>query len=272
MTTETIRTLLIDGTTRGPQRLSIGNKVCQMFIIPKADLDATTKNFQELDTPCLYILIMGEDRAYIGQSHSFKHRKDDHKKNKDFEAAYVFVDSSHTMSNAHVQYLEYRAIDDAVKAGSFDLKENYHIPKEPHLTLEMKSDADKFYDDIKFLVDFVGCNIFYKAQKKDSEITFICRAKGADAKGVYDVENKRFVVFKGSVIEPHTVKSFHNPARRSEWVKLHVSTQKGQLVLKEDYPFNTPSAASEYVLGRPSNGWVDWKTDDGKTLAEVFEH
>ena len=103
MTTETIRTLLIDGTTRGPQRLSIGNKVCQMFIIPKADLDATTKNFQELDTPCLYILIMGEDRAYIGQSHSFKHRKDDHKKNKDFEAAYVFVDtqiSSMTISSS----------------------------------------------------------------------------------------------------------------------------------------------------------------------------
>ena len=55
-------------------------------------------------------------------------------------------------------------------------------------------------------------------------------------------------------------------------MKLHVSAQKGLLVLKEDYPFNTPSQASEYVLGRPSNGWADWKTEDGKTLAEIFEH
>lgn len=272
MTTETIRTLLIDGTTRGPQRLSLGNKVCQMFIIPKADIDVTIKNFTELNTPCLYIFIMGEDRAYIGQSHSFKHRISDHKK-KEFEFAYVFIDSSHTMSNAHVQYLEYRAIDDAIKAGSFALSDNKQIPKQPHLTLEMKSDADKFYDDIKFLVDFVGCNIFYKAVKKEFEILFRCHAKGADAQGVYDVANKRFVVFKDSIIEPTTVNSFHNPARRKEWISLHVETKNGSLVLKEDYPFNTPSQASEYVLGRPSNGWKDWKTaDDTKTLADIYEH
>lgn len=116
MATETIRTLLIDDTTRGPQRLSLGNKVCQMFIIPKADVTTTIKSFQELHTPCLYILIMGEDRAYIGHSHSFKERIEYHLSKKDFETVYAFVDSSHTISKAHVEYLEYRAIDDAINA------------------------------------------------------------------------------------------------------------------------------------------------------------
>lgn len=273
MATETIRTLLIDGTTRGPQRLSLGNKVCQMFIIPKADVTTTIKSFQELHTPCLYILIMGEDRAYIGHSHSFKERIEYHLSKKDFETVYAFVDSSHTISKAHVEYLEYRAIDDAINAGSYELPDNKKIPKQPHLTLEMISDADKFYDDVKFLVDFVGCNIFYKAQKKESEIIFHCYGKGADAHGIYDVENKRFVVFKGSTIEPDTVKSFHNPARRSDWMKLHTTMQNWKLVLKEDYPFNTPSQASEYVLGRPANGWTEWKTEDNKqTLSDIYEH
>lgn len=273
MATETIRTLLIDGTTRGPQRLSIGNKVCQMFIIPKADVTATIKSYQELQTPCLYILILGEDRAYIGHSHSFKERIGYHKSKKSFETVYAFVDSSHTMSRDHVEYLEYRAIDEAIKAGSFDLPDNKKIPKQPHLTLETKSDADKFYDDVKFLVDFVGCNIFYKAQKTESDIIFCCRAKGANARGIYDIENKRFVVFKGSIIELETVKSFHNPARRTEWMKLHTIVQNEKVVLKEDYPFNTPSQASEFILGRPANGWTEWKTEDNKlTLADVFEH
>lgn len=273
MATETIRTLLIDGSTRGPQRLSLGNKVCQMFIIPKADVATTIKSFQELLTPCLYILIMGEDRAYIGHSHSFKERIENHLSKKDFETVYAFVDSSHTMSKDHIEYLEYRAIDEAMTAGSFVLPDNKKKPKQPHLSLETKSDADKFYDDVKFLVDFVGCNIFYKTQKDESEVIFNCCGKGTDAHGMYDIENKRFVVFKGSIIEPKTVKSFHNPARRSEWMELHTTMQNGKLVLKEDYPFNTPSQASEYVLGRPANGWTEWKTEDNKqTLADIYEH
>ncbi len=243
-----------------------------MFIIPRADIDVTINGFPGLSTPCLYILIMGDDRAYIGQTYSFKHRIADHKK-KNFEYAYVFVDSSNTMSNAHVQYLEYRAIDDAIKAGKYDLPLNKQIPQQPHLTLEMKSDADKFYEDIKFLVNFVDCDIFYKSVKKESEIIFHCCAKDANARGMYDVANKRFVVFKDSVIEPTTVNSFHNPARRNEWIEKYVATQNGSLVLKKECFFNTPSQASEYVLGRPSNGWVDWKTADGtKTFADIYEH
>ena len=42
-----------------------------------------------------------------------------------------------------------------------------------------------------------------------------------------------------------------------------------QLIFAQDYVFNTPSAAAAIVLGRTSNGWVDWKDDNGRTLHEV---
>jgi hypothetical protein len=39
----------------------------------------------------------------------------------------------------------------------------------------------------------------------------------------------------------------------------------------QDYTFNSPSMASDVVLGRSSNGRVDWKDATGKTLKELQE-
>jgi len=42
-----------------------------------------------------------------------------------------------------------------------------------------------------------------------------------------------------------------------------------QYIFTEDYIFNTPSGASAVILGRSSNGWIDWKNDQGQTLHEI---
>lgn len=39
----------------------------------------------------------------------------------------------------------------------------------------------------------------------------------------------------------------------------------------QDYAFNSPSTASGVLLGRTSNGRVEWKTNDGRTLKSVQE-
>ncbi len=41
-----------------------------------------------------------------------------------------------------------------------------------------------------------------------------------------------------------------------------------QLVFKADHTFKTPSAAAVTLLGRSSNGWKEWKTRAGITLAQ----
>lgn len=38
---------------------------------------------------------------------------------------------------------------------------------------------------------------------------------------------------------------------------------------QRDYEFNAPSAASTVVLGCPSNGNVDWKTETGIKLKDL---
>jgi hypothetical protein len=45
----------------------------------------------------------------------------------------------------------------------------------------------------------------------------------------------------------------------------------GELIFAEDAVFNSPSAASNMVLGRNSNGYTEWVDIKGKTFKEVQE-
>ena len=43
-----------------------------------------------------------------------------------------------------------------------------------------------------------------------------------------------------------------------------------KLVMTSDKTFSSPSTAASFCLGRPSNGWADWKKKDGNTLDSVY--
>ena len=45
-------------------------------------------------------------------------------------------------------------------------------------------------------------------------------------------------------------------------------TGKG-LIFSEDYRFKSPSGAAAVVSGGHTNGWIEWKNAEGKTLKEV---
>jgi hypothetical protein len=38
------------------------------------------------------------------------------------------------------------------------------------------------------------------------------------------------------------------------------------LVFTKDHLFRTPSGAAITLMGRTANGWMEWKSKDGKTL------
>jgi hypothetical protein len=44
-----------------------------------------------------------------------------------------------------------------------------------------------------------------------------------------------------------------------------------KLIFAEDAIFNSPSAASNMVLGRNSNGFTEWVNKDGKTFKDIQE-
>ena len=59
---------------------------------------------------------------------------------------------------------------------------------------------------------------------------------------------------------------------RAELVKNGVLVPEGEnFRFTQAYTFNSPSMASAVVLGRSSNGRMDWKDASGKTLKELQE-
>ena len=268
---KTVTTYLIDGDPKGTQYAFISNKICQMFVVPRSNLSYLNTQ-EKLHKPAFYILL-GEDestkpQAYIGETENFRERVKDHDSKKSFwQKALIFVSKDADMTKADVQYLEYKAITEAKKANAFVLSDNKQTPKAPNLPEYQQDSMDEFFEDVKFLASFIGCNIFELSQPK-AEHLFYVKGRGCDAKGFYS--SNGFTVLKGSVIAQTTVPSLKWSDKRNSLISEYASKDNDNLLMNSDKTFSSPSTASSFCLGRPSNGWADWKDETGNTLDSVY--
>jgi predicted GIY-YIG superfamily endonuclease len=269
---KTVTTYLINGESKGTQYSFISNKICQMFVVPRSNLSYLNTQ-EKLQKPAFYILL-GEDeatkpQAYIGETENFRERVKDHDNKKSFwQKALIFVSKDANMTKADVQYLEHKAIVEAKKANTFVLSDNKQTPKAPNLPEYRQDSMDEFFDDAKFLASFIGCNIFEISQPKATENLFYIKGRGCEAKGFYS--SNGFTVQKGSVIAPTVVPSFGWKEKRNDMVQEYTVQEGTKLFMTSDITFSSPSTAAMFVLGRPSNGWTDWKDDNGNTLDSVY--
>ena len=268
---KTITTYLIDGDPNGAQYLFISNKICKMMIVPRANLSSVIDR-KEFKTPAFYILL-GEDdamkpEAYIGETENFKERVKDHDSKKQFwQKALVFISKDGAMTKADVQYLEHRAFAEANLAKRYSLGYNKQIPKAPNLPEHQKDSIDEFFEDIKFLTSFVGCNIFDVVKEKDKHI-FYTKGRGCSARGFYD--GSGFTVLKGSIIAKDSVQSLRWGEKRLQMLSEVTKVENNKLVLDVDKTFTSPSTASDFCIGSNNNGWLVWKDDNGKTLDDIY--
>ena len=268
---KTVTTYLIDGDPKGTQYAFISNKICQMFVVPRSNL-AYLNTQEKLQKPAFYILL-GEDeatkpQAYIGETENFRERVKDHDSKKSFwQKALIFVSKDADMTKADVQYLEHKAIAEAKKANAFVLSDNKQTPKAPNLPEYQQDSMDEFFEDVKFLASFIGCNIFEVSQPKAEHI-FYTRSRGCDARGFYS--SNGFTVLKGSIIAKSAVPSLKWSEKRNNLVSEYTTIEGDKLVMTSDKTFASPSTAASFCLGRPSNGWADWKDKDGNTLDSVY--
>lgn len=268
---KTVTTYLIDGDPKGTQYAFISNKICQMFVVPRSNL-AYLNTQDKLQKPAFYILL-GEDemtkpQAYIGETENFRERVKDHDSKKSFwQKALIFVSKDADMTKADVQYLEYKAISEAKNANTFVLNYNKQTPKAPNLPEYQKDSMDEFFEDVTFLAAFIGCNIFEVSQPRAEHI-FYTKGRGCDARGFYS--SNGFTVLKGSVIAKTMVPSFNWKEKRENLLQEYTTVEENKLVMTSDKTFSSPSTAASFCLGRPSNGWADWKDKEGNTLDLVY--
>ena len=268
---KTVTTYLIDGDPKGTRYAFISNKICQMFVVPRSNLSYLNEQ-EKLQKPAFYVLIGENDitkpQAYIGETENFKERVKDHDSKKSFwQKALIFVSKDADMTKADVQYLEHKAIAEAKKANTFLLSDNKQTPKAPNLPEYQRDAMDEFFEDIKFLASFIGCNIFEVAQPKCEQL-FFTKGRGANAQGFYNSDG--FTVLKGSIIAKTSVPSLGWQEKRSKLLQEYTEVSGDQLILTSNKTFSSPSTAADFCIGSSNNGWLVWKNKDGNTLDSIY--
>lgn len=275
----TIHTELIDGSLSGARNIYMGaNSTCHLYVIPREEINLANSIQDIAGQPAFYILLgqseNAEPQAYIGQTTDFANRKNDHVQKKDFwEKALVFVSDNHKIYGDDVKYLEYLGIEAAQNVSSYSLL-NGANPRKPSIAPFRVNDMEVFFRDIQLLTRFYGCTIFAESEeKKPTTKLFYIHATDRPAEGIgyYDENQKQFVLKKGSILASVVVSSYKSSASRDQFISEHCKTDKGQIVLLHDVPMDSPSGASGYVLGRPSNGWDDWKDSEGIKLGQIIK-
>jgi hypothetical protein len=271
---KTIQIFLPTGEPRGIRIAELTTRIVQAVLIPRSEL-ATAKQREELDQNAVYFLFGESENAakpivYIGQTEEIRKRLDYHNSNKDFWRTAVLITSrTQSFTQAHIRHLEWYCITKGKEVNRFEV-ENDQTPGKPKIPEPIEADLLEVFETLSVLVSTLGFPVFEPITKTDAQEKFYCRGPDADAEG--ELVEDGFVVRKGSKARLDIVASATEivTAKRQQLIEGGVLKQeKKQLIFTEDYLFSSPSAGSTVVLGRSSNGWLDWKDKDGRTLHEV---
>ena len=272
-----------DGDPDGLRIVERSNWVGRALVFPRAAwAQPSVADRPELQQTGVYLLLGpredGEgDRLYIGEGDPIKPRLSDHhsgKKQKDFwTRAICFVSMGQALNKAHVQFLESNLIRLAKQAKRVPLDvENKKNESEPTLSEADRADMQVFLAHMLGMLPVLGVHAFEQPPKAPApsapELT--CKGKGLVARGYESTQG--FVVKAGAQaagqVAPSLLEHFAGTvAKRQELIDLGVLHPQGSdYVFSQDFAFSSPSLASSVVLGRSSNGRMDWKDAQGRAL------
>lgn len=277
-TAKTIQIFLPTGDPRGVRVAEITTRIVRVIEVPRS-LIGDFLGMPEAQQVGLYMLIGGGEngdapQVYIGQSGNLATRLSQHNQSKDFwNRALAVVSLTNSLTQTHALYLEWVCLKAAQAAGRYTL-ENGNTGAKPYTPAPLEADCQEIYETARTLVATLGHPVFEPvaapAGVKDTAEVFYCRGSGADGRGLYTEEG--FVVLKGSTGRKKSVPSFlgtPGERMRQRLLESGVATVEGdRVVFQRDHLFGSPSTASMTLMGRTSNGWVDWRDKDGKTLSE----
>ncbi len=168
-------------------------------------------------------------------------------------------------SEADTSYLEHRFIKIVRELRTATLSRNIQIPQCPNLSAMDIADNDYYIEVIKNILSELGLRCFLP--REDSEI-FTCKdTSGNIGKGQYVGDG--FLLHAGACCKLRLQRNFSFP-QRDELIAERVLKKRGEhYVLKDDRLFSSVSSSASLVLGRKANGWIEWKSFDGKTLDEI---
>lgn len=270
-----VRLFLPGGDPDGVKIVEKSNWTGSGLVIPRT-LFGETRGRAELKRAGVYLLVGPDDqsqlpRVYVGEGDPVGPRLDSHAKTKDFWTHLVaFTSKDQNLNKAHVQYLESRLSDLARTAKRCTL-DNGNAPQAPSLSEADAAEVEGFLADVLLCLPVLGYGFFEPAPAPaPAAVELVLSARGVEGRGYESATG--FIVRTGSQAAKSEVKSIHgylSDFRRSLIDQGVLADRGTHYEMTQDYPFNSPSTASGVLLGRTSNGRVDWKTKDGRTLKSI---
>lgn len=243
------------------------------YVIPRTLL-SEAKKLSGINRPGIYYLISENDdnkiaQIYIGQTRNGVSRLDDHNRSKNFwNKAIMFLADNKTFSLDMISGLEAFAISKAHESNRYKV-ENAVNPKYEIDEYDLPL-IEEVYEEIKFIMATQGYKMENaKSTLNETNVLHTTR-NGITAFGVYDGEC--FEVLEGSEIylaKPVTIEKY-NVQRKELLDNGNIVYIDNKYILKTTLTFNSPSGASDFVIGGSTNGWTEWKDKVGKTLDELY--
>ena len=273
---KTIELFLVNGTAESIVTAELSNWNGKAIKIPRTEVSKCSRD--DLRGIGVYFLICREndgiDSVYIGEAEIIQDRLRQHiadyqseKEKYYWHTAVAFV--GRDLNKALIRFLEHRLVEIARESGSYSIltKNTY---KNTILKESQIASMEEFIENVKVLMAALGYKVLVPAPQASDATTYLfCKGSGANAKGF--ISNGGFTVVKGSAVSTHTVPSMEVHAKSMHKLRNLMEEEKilADGVFTKDYEFTSPSAASTVVLGRSSNGNVDWKTAEGIKLKDL---
>lgn len=279
---------MIDGTAYGPRLSEIGNWVGKAIYSPRSAVNKIMNRF-EFDNPGIYCLKGDptddafDEKIYIGEAENIRTRLKQHLSDprKDFKELIFFVSKDELLTKTQIRYLESRLVQLALEAKTAQI-DNGNSPSLPTLHEADISDMEYFLEQIKLILPVMGfkflisstANQDKKEPSRQNEVHETYFIKTKTFKASMTETDQGYIVSKGSEAKKRLSNSCTETYRnmRRKLVETGIMIERGdKLIFSEDAVFNSPSAASNMVLGRNSNGFAEWVNKDGLTFKEVQE-
>lgn len=268
-----LETIYHNGQPDGIRSIRRNLSTMTVYVIPRPLL-AEAKNISGINRPGIYYLINESDdnkiaQIYVGQTRNGIARLDDHNRSKDFwNKAIMFLAESKTFTLDMISGLEKFAIMKAQESKRYKV-ENTVVPKYEIDEYDLAS-VEEIYDEIQFIMGTQGYKMDDSKTSLDEADVLHTTRNGIEAFGIYDGE--KFEVLESSQVNiDKKVNLEKYNKQRTELLENGSITQiDGKYILNAILTFNTPSGASDFILGGSTNGWTEWKNKDGKTLDELY--
>lgn len=297
---KSIKLFMVDGTPQGILTLEVMNWTGHILAGPRTKIAELVQR-QEMSKTGIYFLTGpdpdGTSRTlvYIGESDNVANRIKQHNKDntKDFwERAFVITSKDQNLTKAHARYLESRFIDIAQSVGNAKLF-NGTAPKNEGLPEADIADMEYFIAQVRLILPVLGLSFLREKpqvtkhteatqskpefQKIDSNHpTFEIAGRRSGIKARATEINGDFIVLENSQARSQWVGVASNYQKHYDALvtegKIKIDSKSDTGTFQEDVVFSSPSAAAATVLGRASNGRIEWKVKGSTKTYEDWQN